>query len=315
MIVFVNPEGLIVKQTVESVNQGSVEANKITLVCPFSSALVTIAFTLPNSIVLDTRVAKTATAMTDLGEAYEGVYIYTYTMEKALTTVPGTLGVQFFINVLEEGTDHLITIATPSCNVTINKGARFIPDASGNVTSDTVESIIAAASASQASASEAQEYAKDADDKANAAADSASKAIAAAEDAVRLNPDVETQEINSNIKTKDIQATNVNVGSGVVKASQIEANRAKLNDIDASSVIAQDMYSERIVVRKAYANGSGYDVTIVLDPEDGWIRAMNANFSEELKVGGYDVATELYVDNLIGDVTTILDKLNNGGAL
>ena len=315
MIVFVNSEGSIVKQTVESINQGSVEANKITLVCPFPSALVTIAFTLPNGIVLDTKVAKTASAMTDLGEAYEGVYVYTYTMEKALTTVPGTLGVQFFINLLQEGTEHYITIATPSCNVTINKGARFIPGASGTVTSSTVEGIIAAASASQASASEAELHAKDAYDKAEAAADSAFRAEEATKDVVRLNPDVETQEINSNIKTKDIKATNVDVGSGDVKASQVTANRAIVNDVDATTVIAQEVYSDRVVVRKEYSIGNGYDETIELDPVDGWVRAMNANFSESLSVGGVDVATESYVDGLIGNVAEILDKLNNGGAL
>ena len=57
MIVFVDAQGNIKHVSIATITQGSVNANDITLVGPFPSATVTIAFTLPNGIVLDPVVA------------------------------------------------------------------------------------------------------------------------------------------------------------------------------------------------------------------------------------------------------------------
>ena len=55
---------------------------------------------------------------------YDSLYSYSYTIGKALTTVSGTLGVQFFINKADT------TIATPLININVVNGSRFIPEGS-----------------------------------------------------------------------------------------------------------------------------------------------------------------------------------------
>ena len=135
MIVFVKHDGSISLQSVSTINQGSVDANKIVLVGPFSNSIVTIAFTLPNGIVLGPNLADlpeeyTMTKLNDGEAVYTGLYAYSYTMNKSLTSMAGTLGIQFFISTnrgTEENPTYTDTVATNMVNVTVYNGSRYIP--------------------------------------------------------------------------------------------------------------------------------------------------------------------------------------------
>ena len=130
MIVFVNHDGSIALQSVSTINQGSVDANKITIVHPFSTAIVRLAFTLPNGIVLEEpKIASDSTSIPI--DEYKGLSVSEYTFDRELTRVSGTLGVQIFftyIDPTDKAEKRTVTIATPLINIPINNGSRVILD-------------------------------------------------------------------------------------------------------------------------------------------------------------------------------------------
>lgn len=142
MIIFANANGSIAAVSPSRITQGSVDANKIVLVGPFSNSVVTIAFTLPNGIVLGPNIAGlpeeyttteeyTMTELNDGNAVHTDLYAYSYTMNKALTSMSGTLGIQFFISTTrgtEENPDYTDTLATDKVNVPIYNGSRYIPE-------------------------------------------------------------------------------------------------------------------------------------------------------------------------------------------
>lgn len=310
MIVFVNHDGSIALQSVSTINQGSVDANKITIVHPFSTAIVRLAFTLPNGIVLEEpRIASDSAPI--LSDEYRGLSVSEYTFDRELTRVAGILGGQIFFTYIDP-TDiakkRTVTITTTLNNITINNGSRFILDDEEDDGTPLGE-IIAIASAAkgsaanaEASASEAKTSAANAEASASEAQESASAALDQISNTVKLDPgeDVAVQEIKSGIKVNSVESV-----------GDIDAPKVNASEINASEAI----HARKIVVRIPHSVGDGYDETIVLDPVDGYIKAMNGKFSEDVTVGGYDVATVPYVDGLVGDVAAVLAKLNRGGAV
>lgn len=165
MIIFANEDGSIAAVSPSRITQGSVDANKIVLVGPFSNSVVTIAFTLPNGIVLGPNIAGlpeeyTPTededyTMTELngGEAVHtdtGLFAYSYTLNKSLTSMSGTLGIQFFISTNRD--TYTDTLATNKVNVPIYNGSRYIPDIDVPTSSDELIKLLANINAALANA-------------------------------------------------------------------------------------------------------------------------------------------------------------------
>ncbi len=143
MIIFANADGSIAAVSPSRITQGSVDANKLVLVGPFSNSVVTIAFTLPNGFVLGPNIAGlpeeyttteeeyTMTELNDGKAVYTGLYAYSYTLNKSITSTSGTLGIQFFISTkrgTEENPTYTDTLATYKVNVPVYNGSRYIPE-------------------------------------------------------------------------------------------------------------------------------------------------------------------------------------------
>jgi hypothetical protein len=151
MIIFANADGSIAAFSPSRITQGSVDANKIVLVGPFSNSIVTIAFTLPNGIVLGPNLAElpeeyTMTELNDGEAVHTGLYAYSYTMNKSLTSMSGTLGIQFFISTnrgTAENPTYTDTLATNMVNVTVYNGSRYIPPLEVPSSSDELTELLA----------------------------------------------------------------------------------------------------------------------------------------------------------------------------
>lgn len=146
MTVFINSNGDVIGKTDESIHQGSVAANEIILVCPFSAAVVAVSFTLPNGIVLPPKLVDSVFPeeyrMTKLDFEYSvsdemTLYAYKYTFKGGnLTAKAGNLQIQFLITVsttpkAEPGTTvapTTQTITTNLVNLPIYNGSRFLPE-------------------------------------------------------------------------------------------------------------------------------------------------------------------------------------------
>ena len=134
MIIFANSDGTAKLILPSAITQGGVDANEIALVCPFPSAVVSIAFTLPNGLVIGPKIASYPVdaqeyTLTQRGE-FAGYYVYTYKLGRSVTALSGTLGIQFFINTYNGNEDAPLlieSIPTNLVNVPIYNGSRYLP--------------------------------------------------------------------------------------------------------------------------------------------------------------------------------------------
>lgn len=134
MIIFADSSGFAQLILPSAIMQGGVDANEIALVCPFPSAVVEIAFTLPNGMVIGPKIASYPMdaqkyTLTERG-SFENYYVYTYNLRGSITALSGTLGIQFFINI-NDGTEEAPLaskiIPTNLVNVQIYNGSRYLP--------------------------------------------------------------------------------------------------------------------------------------------------------------------------------------------
>ena len=128
MIIFMKANGEIAFVSQEEMRRGSIKANSLTLVAPFDATnVITVAFTLPNGVTLGPGLVDPTKAeayrMSCLSEsfpAFEGtdLNVWHYELEQNVTSVPGTLTIQFFITTsdgetipTEAFTKHVATCA------------------------------------------------------------------------------------------------------------------------------------------------------------------------------------------------------------
>ena len=116
MLIFLNADGSIAgEERYPAVNQGSMFANEIKLVAPFPTAIITVAYTLPNGITLGPqlippteteRISGNDYVMTKAldvpGYTVDGatLSVFTYKINAMLTAQSGDVKIQFFIIVV-----------------------------------------------------------------------------------------------------------------------------------------------------------------------------------------------------------------------
>lgn len=154
MLIFLNSDGTIAgEELYPAVNQGSMFANEIKLVAPFPTAIITVAYTLPNGITLGPqlippteteRISGSDYVMTKAldvpGYTVDGatLSVFTYKINAMLTAQSGDVKIQFFIYV------GGALIASPLVVLPVNNGVNnlVIPEAfSSNIYTDILNSL------------------------------------------------------------------------------------------------------------------------------------------------------------------------------
>ena len=169
MIFLSNSQGTIVASSPGTLHQGSINANEIILLAPFTStATVQASFRLPGGLLTYPRlleVGDTEGAQEEypytlaLGEAFagtlpDGFNLWKMTMDKALTERAGTLGISFIITTPEW------RITTDEATTEIIKGGAYISPSVSEDGYSEITKILSATQNAQENAEKAQENAE-----------------------------------------------------------------------------------------------------------------------------------------------------------
>ena len=128
MIFFYDANGVLLKNTLERVFQGSNKANTVYFVCPTAKTnTITLACKLPNGEYTSQHLMELTDELSGVYDKNDNLYsMWEYSIPSAITSYMGKVQMQFFINSTN------ISIATETASFMVEKGVVVIDPEKGD---------------------------------------------------------------------------------------------------------------------------------------------------------------------------------------